>query len=149
MFPVSDVPYVLKLESRCHTPCWPGQSIYFMAPSFPDKQRWVAVMESVVAAGRASREKAEADAVSILEQARGDWGHWLSVSSMSDDSNHKALWPQSQITALSMAVVINLLFNCAVACHEQRMLYTSRIHFKTGFRFRVLMDNPQFTYMCR
>lgn len=91
MFPVSDVPYVLKLESRCHTPCWPGQSIYFMAPSFPDKQRWVAVMESVVAAGRASREKAEADAVSILEQARGDWGHWLSVSSMSDDSNHKAL----------------------------------------------------------
>lgn len=62
---VSDVPYVLKLESRCHTPCWPGQAVYFMAPSFPDKQRWVAVMESVVAAGRASREKAEADAVSI------------------------------------------------------------------------------------
>ncbi|XP_029017667.1 citron Rho-interacting kinase isoform X11 [Betta splendens] len=58
----SDVPYVLKLESRCHTPCWPGQSVYFMAPSFPDKQRWVAVIESVVAGGRASREKAEADA---------------------------------------------------------------------------------------
>lgn len=36
-----------------------------MAPSFPDKQRWVAVMESVVSGGRASREKAEADAVSI------------------------------------------------------------------------------------
>ncbi|KAM4578453.1 citron Rho-interacting kinase isoform 1-T1 [Fundulus diaphanus] len=58
----SDVPYVLKLESRCHAPCWPGQAIYFMAPSFPDKQRWVAVMESVVAGGRAAREKAEADA---------------------------------------------------------------------------------------
>ncbi|XP_034452568.1 citron Rho-interacting kinase isoform X3 [Hippoglossus hippoglossus] len=58
----SDVPYVLKLESGCHAPCWPGQSIYFMAPSFPDKQRWVAVIESVVAGGRASREKAEADA---------------------------------------------------------------------------------------
>uniref|UniRef100_A0A8C9Z9Q5 Citron rho-interacting serine/threonine kinase n=1 Tax=Sander lucioperca TaxID=283035 RepID=A0A8C9Z9Q5_SANLU len=58
----SDIPYVLKLESRCHTPCWPGQSICFMAPSFPDKQRWVAVMESVVAGARASREKAEADA---------------------------------------------------------------------------------------
>ncbi|KAM7392004.1 hypothetical protein PAMP_022647 [Pampus punctatissimus] len=58
----SDVPYVLKLESRCHAPCWPGQSVYFMAPSFPDKQRWVAVIESVVAGGRASREKAEADA---------------------------------------------------------------------------------------
>lgn len=61
----ADVPYVLKLESRCHAPCWPGQALYFMAPSFPDKQRWVAVLESVVGAGRAHREKAEADAVSI------------------------------------------------------------------------------------
>lgn len=68
---MSDVPYVLKLESRCHTPCWPGQSIYFMAPSFPDKQRWVAVMESVVAGGRASREKAEADAVSVSAAGEG------------------------------------------------------------------------------
>ncbi|XP_031686062.1 citron Rho-interacting kinase isoform X6 [Oncorhynchus kisutch] len=58
----SDVPYVLKLESHPHTSCWPGQTLYFMAPSFPDKQRWVAVLESVVAGGRASREKAEADA---------------------------------------------------------------------------------------
>ncbi|XP_023253433.1 citron Rho-interacting kinase-like isoform X7 [Seriola lalandi dorsalis] len=64
----SDVPYVLKLESRCHTPCWPGQSIFFMAPSFPDKQRWVAVMESVVAGGRASREKAEADAAAVSKR---------------------------------------------------------------------------------
>lgn len=66
-----------------------------MAPSFPDKQRWVAVMESVVAAGRASREKAEADAVSILEQARADRGNWLSVSSMSADSNHKQRYDRS------------------------------------------------------
>nr|XP_015221332.1 PREDICTED: citron Rho-interacting kinase [Lepisosteus oculatus] len=58
----SDIPYVLKLESHPHTTCWPGQSLYFMAPSFPDKQRWVAVLESVVAGGRSSREKAEADA---------------------------------------------------------------------------------------
>uniref|UniRef100_A0AAY5L7C9 Citron rho-interacting serine/threonine kinase b n=1 Tax=Esox lucius TaxID=8010 RepID=A0AAY5L7C9_ESOLU len=58
----SDVPYVLKLESHPHTSCWPGQTQYFMAPSFPDKQRWVAVLESVVAGTRASREKAEADA---------------------------------------------------------------------------------------
>ncbi|XP_056887757.1 citron Rho-interacting kinase isoform X3 [Takifugu flavidus] len=64
----SEVPYVLKLESRCHTPCWPGQSLYFLAPSFPDKQRWVAVMESVVAAGRASREKAEADAAAVSKR---------------------------------------------------------------------------------
>lgn len=65
----ADVPYVLKLESRCHAPCWPGQALYFMAPSFPDKQRWVAVLESVVGAGRAHREKAEADAVSIASAA--------------------------------------------------------------------------------
>ncbi|CAB1319632.1 unnamed protein product [Coregonus sp. 'balchen'] len=58
----SDVQYVLKLESYPHTSCWPGQTLYFMAPSFPDKQRWVAVLESVVVGGRASREKAEADA---------------------------------------------------------------------------------------
>ncbi|XP_052334634.1 citron Rho-interacting kinase isoform X7 [Oncorhynchus keta] len=61
----SDVPYVLKLESHPHTSCWPGQTLYFMAPSFPDKQRWVAVLESVVAGGRASREKAEADAAAV------------------------------------------------------------------------------------
>ncbi|KTF77290.1 hypothetical protein cypCar_00046903 [Cyprinus carpio] len=58
----SDIPYVLKLESHPHTTCWPGQSLYFMAPSFPDKQRWVAVLESVVAGCRGSREKSEADA---------------------------------------------------------------------------------------
>ncbi|KAI7812358.1 putative citron Rho-interacting kinase-like [Triplophysa rosa] len=58
----SDIPYVLKLESHPHTTCWPGQCLYFMAPSFPDKQRWVAVLESVVAGSRGSREKTEADA---------------------------------------------------------------------------------------
>lgn len=36
-----------------------------LAPSFPDKQRWVTALESVVAGGRVSREKAEADAVSM------------------------------------------------------------------------------------
>ncbi|XP_061583740.1 citron rho-interacting kinase isoform X6 [Cololabis saira] len=58
----SDIPYVLKLESHPHTTCWPGQSLYFMAPSFPDKQRWVAVLESVVASSRGSRDKVDSDA---------------------------------------------------------------------------------------
>uniref|UniRef100_A0AAY4E307 Citron Rho-interacting kinase n=1 Tax=Denticeps clupeoides TaxID=299321 RepID=A0AAY4E307_9TELE len=58
----SDIPYVLKLESHPHTTCWPGQCLYFMAPSFPDKQRWVAVLESVVIGSRGSRDKAENDA---------------------------------------------------------------------------------------
>ncbi|XP_052411501.1 citron rho-interacting kinase isoform X8 [Carassius gibelio] len=64
----SDIPYVLKLESHPHTTCWPGQSLYFMAPSFPDKQRWVAVLESVVAGCRGSREKSEADAAGVKRQ---------------------------------------------------------------------------------
>ncbi|XP_054641284.1 citron rho-interacting kinase-like isoform X6 [Dunckerocampus dactyliophorus] len=58
----SDIPYVLKLESHPHTTCWPGQSLYFMAPSFPDKQRWVAVLESVVACNRGSKDKGDTDA---------------------------------------------------------------------------------------
>uniref|UniRef100_A0A3Q3IFG4 Citron Rho-interacting kinase n=1 Tax=Monopterus albus TaxID=43700 RepID=A0A3Q3IFG4_MONAL len=58
----SDIPYVLKLESHPHTTCWPGQALYFMAPSFPDKQRWVAVLESVVAGSRGSKDKVDADA---------------------------------------------------------------------------------------
>uniref|UniRef100_A0A8C7B4W9 Citron Rho-interacting kinase n=1 Tax=Neovison vison TaxID=452646 RepID=A0A8C7B4W9_NEOVI len=58
----ADVPYVLKMESHPHTTCWPGRTLYLLAPSFPDKQRWVTALESVVAGGRVSREKAEADA---------------------------------------------------------------------------------------
>ncbi|KAM6965706.1 citron Rho-interacting kinase [Aplochiton taeniatus] len=64
----SDVSYALKLESHPYTSCWPGQTLYFMAPSFPDKQRWVAVMESVVSSGRTSREKAEADAAAVSKR---------------------------------------------------------------------------------
>ncbi|CAN9512415.1 unnamed protein product [Ophioblennius macclurei] len=58
----SDIPYILKLESHPHTSCWPGQALYFMAPSFPDKQRWVAVLESVVGGSRGSKEKVDSDA---------------------------------------------------------------------------------------
>ncbi|XP_029427642.1 citron Rho-interacting kinase isoform X3 [Rhinatrema bivittatum] len=58
----TDMPYIMKLESHPHTTCWPGRMLYLLAPSFPDKQRWVTALESVVAGGRVSREKAEADA---------------------------------------------------------------------------------------
>ena len=58
-----------------------------MAPSFPDKQRWVAVMESVVAAGRASREKAEADAVSISGAGRA-WVGLLTHRIHHEDGQH-------------------------------------------------------------
>ncbi|XP_023140109.2 citron rho-interacting kinase isoform X8 [Amphiprion ocellaris] len=66
----SDIPYVLKLESHPHTTCWPGQSLYFMAPSFPDKQRWVAVLESVVAGSRGSRDKVDADAAGVSKRQK-------------------------------------------------------------------------------
>ncbi|XP_024283409.1 citron Rho-interacting kinase isoform X6 [Oncorhynchus tshawytscha] len=66
----SDIPYILKLESHPHTTCWPGQSLYFMAPSFPDKQRWVAVLESVVAGSRGSKDKVEADATAVPKKQK-------------------------------------------------------------------------------
>ncbi|KAJ7309514.1 hypothetical protein JRQ81_007560, partial [Phrynocephalus forsythii] len=67
----TDVPYILKLESHPHTTCWPGRTLYLLAPTFPDKQRWVSALESIVAGGRVSREKAEADAVSIKRAGCG------------------------------------------------------------------------------
>uniref|UniRef100_A0A4W4FM99 Citron rho-interacting serine/threonine kinase b n=1 Tax=Electrophorus electricus TaxID=8005 RepID=A0A4W4FM99_ELEEL len=58
----ADVPFVLKLESVPHASCWPAQTLFLMSSSFPEKQRWVAVLEAIVASARGSREKAEADA---------------------------------------------------------------------------------------
>uniref|UniRef100_A0A8C4QQ41 non-specific serine/threonine protein kinase n=1 Tax=Eptatretus burgeri TaxID=7764 RepID=A0A8C4QQ41_EPTBU len=58
----TDVAYVLKLEFRPHTSCWPGRSTYLLAPSFPDKQRWVAALEAVVSGGHRAQERADADA---------------------------------------------------------------------------------------
>uniref|UniRef100_A0A6I8N5Y4 Citron Rho-interacting kinase n=1 Tax=Ornithorhynchus anatinus TaxID=9258 RepID=A0A6I8N5Y4_ORNAN len=58
----TDVPYILKMESHPHTTCWPGRTLYLLAPGFPEKQRWVSALETVAASGRVSREKAEADA---------------------------------------------------------------------------------------
>ncbi|TTP43317.1 Citron Rho-interacting kinase [Bagarius yarrelli] len=58
----SDVPFVLKLESLPHTSHWPAQSLYLMCSSFAEKQRWVAVLEAIIASARGAREKAEADA---------------------------------------------------------------------------------------
>ncbi|XP_051950833.1 citron Rho-interacting kinase-like [Xyrauchen texanus] len=58
----SDIQYVLKLESSPQSTCWPGQTLYLMTSGFSEKQRWVAVLEAIVASSRGSREKAEADA---------------------------------------------------------------------------------------
>ncbi|XP_061147532.1 citron rho-interacting kinase isoform X1 [Syngnathus typhle] len=66
----SDIPYILKLESHPHTTCWPGQSLYFMAPSFPDKQRWVAVLESVVAGSRGAKDKGDSEAAGVSKRQK-------------------------------------------------------------------------------
>ncbi|RXN20952.1 citron Rho-interacting kinase-like isoform X1 [Labeo rohita] len=58
----TDVQYVLKLESSPQSTCWPGQTLYLMTSGFSEKQRWVAVLEAIVASSRGAREKAEADA---------------------------------------------------------------------------------------
>ncbi|XP_068079191.1 citron Rho-interacting kinase isoform X7 [Danio rerio] len=58
----TDVPYVLKLESSPQSTCWPGQTLYLMTSGYSEKQRWVAVLEAIVASSRGAREKAEADA---------------------------------------------------------------------------------------
>ncbi|KAI4884125.1 hypothetical protein NFI96_019881 [Prochilodus magdalenae] len=64
--PKSDLAYVLKLESVSYASCWPAQTLYLLSSGFPEKQRWVAVLEAIVASARGAREKAEADAV-IME----------------------------------------------------------------------------------
>lgn len=43
----SDLPYIFKLEAQPLTTCWPGRTLYMMAPNFAEKQSWVAALESV------------------------------------------------------------------------------------------------------
>ena len=43
----TDLPYILRVESRPR--CWPAQNLYLLAPSFPDKQKWVMSLETVLA----------------------------------------------------------------------------------------------------
>lgn len=82
----SDVPYVLKLESSPQSTCWPGQTLYLMTSGFSEKQRWVAVLEAIVASSRGAREKAEADAVSERNQKHHSFWH---LKSLCDDIGGK------------------------------------------------------------
>uniref|UniRef100_A0A8C2BKZ2 Citron rho-interacting serine/threonine kinase b n=1 Tax=Cyprinus carpio TaxID=7962 RepID=A0A8C2BKZ2_CYPCA len=68
----TDVPYALKLESSPQSTCWPGQTLYLMTSGFSEKQRWVAVLEAIVASSRGAREKAEADAVCFFLPVQRD-----------------------------------------------------------------------------
>ncbi|CAH1802517.1 unnamed protein product [Owenia fusiformis] len=48
----TDLPFVLRLEFKPVTTCWPERSMYLMALDFADKQKWVATLEAVVAQNR-------------------------------------------------------------------------------------------------
>lgn len=43
----TDVPYTMSVELVPYTTCWPGRTLYLLAPSFEDKQKWVAALEAV------------------------------------------------------------------------------------------------------
>nr|XP_006815753.1 PREDICTED: citron Rho-interacting kinase-like [Saccoglossus kowalevskii] len=47
----TDLPYIMRLELHPKTTCWPGRNMYFMAPSFSDKQKWMVHLESMVTSG--------------------------------------------------------------------------------------------------
>ena len=44
----TDLPYVFSIEIRPKTTCWPGRTLFLLAPSFPEKQRWVRALENTV-----------------------------------------------------------------------------------------------------
>lgn len=44
----TDLPYVFSIETLPKTTCWPGRRLFLLAPSFPEKQKWVQALEKVV-----------------------------------------------------------------------------------------------------
>ena len=51
----TDLPYVFSLEATPKTTCWPGRTVFLLAPSFPEKQRWVRVLERVASDNKDTR----------------------------------------------------------------------------------------------
>jgi len=43
----TDVPYAMSVELVPYTTCWPGRTLYILALSFEDKQKWACALESV------------------------------------------------------------------------------------------------------
>ncbi|XP_028400493.1 citron Rho-interacting kinase-like isoform X3 [Dendronephthya gigantea] len=44
----TDLPYVFSIEIHPQTTCWPGRTLFLLAPSFPEKQRWIRALENAV-----------------------------------------------------------------------------------------------------
>ncbi|XP_033104985.1 citron Rho-interacting kinase-like [Anneissia japonica] len=55
----TDLPYVMRIDWRPHTSCWPGKSIYLMTMGFEDKQQWMAVLEKLVDQRKNSKQERE------------------------------------------------------------------------------------------
>ena len=43
----TDLPYLFMVELVPLTTCWPGRTLFVMAPNFPDKKSWVSALETV------------------------------------------------------------------------------------------------------
>lgn len=43
----NDLPYVLSVEIIPYTFGWPRRTLYFLSPTFSDKQKWVAGLEQI------------------------------------------------------------------------------------------------------
>ncbi|XP_071962561.1 citron rho-interacting kinase-like [Antedon mediterranea] len=54
-----DLPYIMRIDWRPHTSCWPGKSIYLMTTCFDDKQKWMAVLEKITDQVKNSRQERE------------------------------------------------------------------------------------------
>ena len=43
----NDLPYVFSIEIIPYNIGWPRRTLYFLSPTFSDKQRWVAALERI------------------------------------------------------------------------------------------------------
>ena len=60
----TDLPYILRVESRPR--CWPAQNLYLLAPSFPEKQKWVTSLEYVLSEIRKKHDDSEDQVCKVI-----------------------------------------------------------------------------------
>ncbi|XP_038054826.1 citron Rho-interacting kinase-like isoform X2 [Patiria miniata] len=58
----TDLTYVLRIELHPHTTCWPGRTLFLMASSFSDKQKWMMTLEFVMSEGSVGAQVARDNA---------------------------------------------------------------------------------------
>lgn len=43
----TDIPYAMSVELVPYTTCWPGRTLYILALTFEEKQKWANALENV------------------------------------------------------------------------------------------------------